>query len=57
MARAIAAGCAHQITQRGNNHQDVFFVDEDRRVYLELLKEQAQGIPTTFTVLEWSVTV
>jgi putative transposase len=29
------------VTQRGNNHQDVFFVDDDRRVYLELLHEQA----------------
>ena len=35
------AGCAHHITQRGNNRQDVFFVDDDRHVYLELLKEQA----------------
>ncbi len=42
IARAIAVGCAHHITQRGNNRQDVFFVDEDRRVYLELLQEQAQ---------------
>jgi putative transposase len=42
IARAIAVGCAHHITQRGNNRQDVFSVDEDRRVYLELLQEQAQ---------------
>ena len=41
MARAIAVGCAHHITQRGNNRQDVFFGDDDRRVYLELLQEQA----------------
>ena len=34
-------GFAHHITQRGNNRQEVFFVDDDRRVYLELLKEQA----------------
>ncbi len=40
-ARTVAAGCAHHITQRGNNRQDVFFVDDDRRVYLELLAEQA----------------
>jgi putative transposase len=40
-ARAIAVGCAHHITQRGNNRQDVFFVDEDRRVYLRLLAEEA----------------
>jgi putative transposase len=42
IARAIAVGCAHHVTQRGNNRQDVFFVDDDRRVYLELLQEQAQ---------------
>jgi putative transposase len=42
LARAIAVGCAHHITQHGNNRQDVFFVDEDRQVYVELLKEQAQ---------------
>jgi len=41
LARAIAVGCAHHITQRGNNGQDVFLVDDDRRVYLELLQEQA----------------
>ncbi len=41
LARAIAVGCAHHITQRGNNRQDVFFVDDDRRVYVELLREQA----------------
>jgi len=36
LARAVAVGFAHHITQRGNNRQDVFFVDDDRRVYLEL---------------------
>jgi len=37
----MAVGCAHHVPQRGNNRQDVFFVDDDRRVYLELLQEQA----------------
>jgi len=32
----------HHITQRGNNRQDVFFVDDDRRVYLSILKEQSE---------------
>jgi len=41
LARAVAVGFAHHITQRGNNRQDVFFVDDGRLVYLELLKEQA----------------
>jgi len=35
-------GCGHHITQRGNNRADVFLVDDDRRVYLELLREQAK---------------
>jgi putative transposase len=41
VARTVVAGGAHHLTQRGNNRQDVFFVDDDRRVYLELLKGQA----------------
>ena len=32
----------HHITQRGNNRQDVFFMDDDRRLYLSLLKEHAE---------------
>ena len=31
---------AHHITQRGNNRQDVFFVDGDRLAYLGLLRDQ-----------------
>jgi putative transposase len=41
-ARIVVAGVAHHVTQRGNNKQDVFFVDDDRRVYLELLRAQSQ---------------
>jgi putative transposase len=41
LARSVAVGFPHHITKRGNNRQDVFFVDDDRRVYLALLKEQA----------------
>ena len=42
VARIVVAGQPHHIVQRGNNRQDVFFVDDDRRVYLELLREHAQ---------------
>jgi len=28
------------VTQRGNNKQDTFFVDDDRRFYLATLKDQ-----------------
>jgi putative transposase len=30
------------VTQRGNNRQDVFFVDADREVFLQYLREAAQ---------------
>ena len=36
-------GCAHHLTQRGNNRQPVFSVDDHGRVYLEMLREQAEG--------------
>jgi putative transposase len=41
IARIVVPGCAHHVTQRGNNKQDVFFVDEDRRAYLGFLKRAA----------------
>ena len=41
----------HHITQRGNNRQDVFFVDDDRHVYLSILKEQAEKY--TLEILGW----
>jgi len=40
-ARVIAVGVPHHITQRGNNQQDIFVVDEDRRQYLEALAEDS----------------
>ncbi|MHC4982299.1 MAG: transposase [Planctomycetota bacterium] len=42
VARVVVPGCWHHVTQRGNNRQDVFFVDDDRRVYLELLGAQGE---------------
>lgn len=41
LARIVVPGVPHHITQRGNNRQDVFFVEDDRYVYLGLLKQQA----------------
>jgi len=43
IARAVGPGAPHHVTQRGNNRQDVFFVDDDRRAYLELLKHRSQA--------------
>lgn len=42
VARIVIPDFPHHITQRGNNRQDVFFLDDDRLVYLNLLKEQAE---------------
>ncbi len=42
VARIVIPGEPHHATQRGNNRQDVFFVDDDRRVYLGLLKEESE---------------
>lgn len=41
-ARAVVLDVPHHITQRGNNRQDAFFVDDDRRFYLHLLKAKAE---------------
>jgi len=38
VARICAAGYPHHITQRGNNKEKVFFDDEDKRFYLEVLQ-------------------
>jgi len=41
-ARVVAVGVPHHVTQRGNNRQDVFLLDEDRRFYLETLGSWAR---------------
>jgi putative transposase len=42
IARYVAPGVAHHITQRGTGRQFVFKSRADRRVYLDLLREQAR---------------
>ena len=42
MARVVAEGVPHHITQRGNNRQDTFLQDEDRRCYLNFLRVQGE---------------
>lgn len=39
LARVVAAGSPHLVTQRGNRGQNVFFCDNDYRLYLALLAE------------------
>ena len=50
-ARVVAVGVPHHITHRGNNRQDVFLSDEDRRRYQTLLFEQLA--PCAVDLLGW----
>jgi len=54
LARIVIPGCEHHLAssagggvtglvQRGNNKQDVFFVDDDRRLYLRILADLPVG--------------
>ncbi|RCX32261.1 transposase [Thioalbus denitrificans] len=37
LARVVAPGLPHHITQRGNRRQNTFFRDDDFRVYIDLM--------------------
>lgn len=39
IARAVAPGLPHHVTQRGNRRQQTFFNDDDYHTYLELMGE------------------
>jgi putative transposase len=41
-ARVVAEAVPHHVTQRGNNRQDIFFTDDDRRFYLAMLREKSE---------------
>ena len=43
LARVVAPGLPHHVTQRGNRRQPVFFEDADYRVYLDLLAEHTRA--------------
>ncbi len=38
LPRVVLPGVAHHVTQRGNNRQTVFFCDQDRTRYLQMLR-------------------
>ena len=42
IARVVAAGVPHHVTQRGNRRQQVFFSDGDYQTYLTLLAESCR---------------
>ena len=50
-ARIVIPNVPHHVTQRGNNREDVFFVDDDRRAYLQLLAEHASEF--RLDILAW----
>ena len=39
--RLVLPGIAHHVTQRGNNRQNVFFSDQDRIRYIQILRRQS----------------
>jgi len=39
IARVVAGGIPHHITQRGNRRQQTFFCEDDYREYLSLVAE------------------
>ena len=41
IARVVAVGLPHHITQRGKGRRDVFVNDDLKHIYLDLLREQA----------------
>ena len=41
IARVVAVGLPHHITQRGNGKRDIFVTDDLKQTYLRLLHEQA----------------
>jgi len=43
IARIVAPGYPHHVTQRGNNRSIVFFDDEDRQTYLQLLDKYSKA--------------
>lgn len=43
LARVVVPGVAHHVTQRGNRRQQVFFSDEDYRVYRILVAERCRA--------------
>ena len=44
LARVVAAGVPHHVTQRGNRRQQVFFGDDDYALYKSLLAEGCRAV-------------
>ena len=48
LARVVWPGIPHHITQRGTRREEVFFTDEDRTSYLEMVAEAADKYGVEF---------
>ena len=48
LARVVLPGVVHHITQRGVRSMDIFFEEEDRDLYLALLKDQSERVGLEF---------
>lgn len=42
LARIVAAGVPHHVTQRGNRREPIFFEDGDQDIYRQMLADQAR---------------
>jgi putative transposase len=42
ISRIVAVDYPHHVTQRGVRSMDIFLDDEDRRQYLQFIKEEAK---------------
>jgi REP element-mobilizing transposase RayT len=42
LARMVASGLPHHVTQRGNRREPIFFEDGDQEIYRDLLGEQVR---------------
>jgi putative transposase len=42
LARVVAVGVPHHITQRGNARQFILNTDADRKIYLDLLRQSIE---------------
>ena len=49
-ARVVVVGCPHHIIMRGHRRQRVFFKDEDRELYIRLLRKHGEEAGVTYFV-------
>ena len=53
LARVVAPGLPHHVTQRGNRRQQTFFGDEDYRAYKDLLAEHCREAEVAIWAYCW----